>query len=95
METSEKEQQKQPEKGIQLERIFGIVLLIPPAIGVILFLLNLVSNDPGNIPELRNLSNNWTGDYDSDGGGYTSSAPIYLGLMAIAGALLLKGTDKK
>jgi len=95
METTENEQPKQPEQSIRLERIFGIILLIPPIIGVILFLLNLVSNDPGNIPELRNLSNNWTGDYDSDGGGYTSSAPIYLGLMAIAGALLLKGTDKK
>jgi hypothetical protein len=95
METSEKEPQKQSKQSIQLERIFGIILLIPPTIGVILFLLNLVSNDPGNIPELRNLSNNWTGDYDSDGGGYTSSAPIYLGLMAIAGALLFKGTDKK
>ena len=94
METTEHEQPKQPEQSIRLERIFGIILLIPPIIGVILFLLNLVSNDPGNIPELRNLSNNWTGDYDS-GGGYTSSAPIYLGLMAIAGALLLKGTDKK
>lgn len=95
METTENEQSKQPEQSIKLERFFGIILLIPPIIGVILFLLNLVSNDPGNIPELRNLSNNWTGDYDSDGGGYTSSAPIYLGLMAIAGALLLKGTDKK
>jgi hypothetical protein len=32
---------------------------------------------------------------EGGGGGYTSAAPIYLGLMAIAGALLLKGTDKK
>lgn len=95
MDTTEKKPQKQPNQSIQVERILGIILLIPPTIGVILFLLNLVSNDVGNIPSLRNLSNNWTGDYDSDGGGYTSSAPIYLGLMAIAGALLLKGTDKK
>lgn len=95
METTEKEPQKQPEQNIRLERIFGIVLLIPPTIGVILFLLNLFSNDPGNIPEMNNLSYNWTGDYSNDGGGYTSAAPIYLGLMAIAGALLLKGTDKK
>jgi len=90
METSEKEQ---PKQGIRLERIFGIILLIPPLIGVILFVLNLLTNDPGNIPELRNLSSKWTGNYDS--GGYTSAVPIYLGLMAIAGALLLKGTDKK
>ncbi len=95
MDTTEQKQKKQAEEGVRLERIIGIILLIPPTIGVILFLINLISNDPGDIPELRNLSNNWTGDYDSDGGGYTSSAPIYLGLMAIAGALLLKGTDKK
>lgn len=96
METTEKEQ---PQQNIRLERTFGIILLIPPTIGVILFLLNLLSNDIGDIPEMRNLSSNWTGDYnyarDSGGGGYTSAAPIYLGLMAIAGALLLKGTDKK
>ncbi len=99
MDTTEKEQQKQPKQSIRLERIFGIILLIPPTIGVILFLLNLLSNNPGNIPEMNNLSSEWTGNYgyasDSGGGGYTSAAPIYLGLMAIAGALLLKGTDKK
>ena len=99
MERTEKESQKQPEQNIRLERILGIILLIPPIIGVILFLLNLFSNDPGNIPEMSNLSFKWTGrmDYSSEGGGggYTSAAPIYLGLMAIAGALLLKGTDKK
>lgn len=95
MDAAENEHPKQPEQSIRRESIFGIILFTPPIIGVILFLLNLVSNDPGNIPELRNLSNNWTGDYDSDVGGYTSSALIYLGLMAIAGLVLLKGTDKK
>lgn len=73
METTEKEPQKQAEQGVRLERIFGIILLIPPLIGVILFLLNLLSDDPGNIPMLRNLSSKWTGNYDS--GGYTSAAP--------------------
>lgn len=94
MDTSEN---KQPKQNIRLERIFGIILLIPPIIGVILFLLNLVSDDVGYIPELSNLSSEWTGrlGYDTGGGGYTSAAPIYLGLMAIAGAILLKGTDKK
>jgi len=92
METTEKEQ---PKEGIRLERIFGIILLIPPIIGVLLFILNLLSNDMGKIVELRNLSSEWTGNYSSEGGGYTSAAPIYLGLMAIAGAWLLKGTDKK
>jgi len=94
------ETEKQPvQSGIRLERIFGIILLIPPIIGVLLFILNLLSNDMGEIIEMRNLSSEWTGTYgyanDSGGGGYTSAAPIFLGLMAIAGALLLKGTDKK
>lgn len=93
METTEKETQKQPEQSIRLERIFGIILLIPPIIGVLLFILNLLSNKMGKIVELKNLSSEWTGSYAT--GGYTSAAPIYLGLMAIAGALLLKGTDKK
>ena len=95
MET-EKQETKQ---NVRLERIFGIILLIPGIISVLLFLLNLVSNDMGNIVEMRNLSSDWTGTYghadNSGGGGYTSAAPIYLGLMAIAGALLIKGTDKK
>ena len=95
MEGNGKNYQK---RNVRLERIFGIILLIPPTIGVFLFLLNLLSNDPGKIAEMRNLSSEWTGTYgygDSGGGGYTSAAPIYLGLMAISGAILLKGTDKR
>lgn len=90
---------KQPKQSIKLERIFGIILLIPPILGVLLFLINLFVEDPGRIAELTNLSWKWTGSYDyssqGGGGGFTSAAPIYLGLMAIAGAILLKGTDKK
>jgi hypothetical protein len=85
-------QEKSTKSEIKLERVIGIILLIPPVIGVLLFTLNLFSNDFGRIVELRNLSGEWTGSYDN--GGYTSAAPIYLGLMAIAGSILLKGTDK-
>ena len=97
MESTEKEQSKQ---NIKLERIFGIILLIPPILCVLLFLLNLFIKNPGSVSELTNLSGMWTGNVNYDaqtggGGGFTSAAPIYLGLMAIAGALLLKGTDKK
>ena len=70
METTEKEIQKQPEQSIRLERIFGIILLTPPIIGVLLFILNLLSNKMGKIVELKNLSSEWTGNYDT--GGYTS-----------------------
>jgi len=86
-------------KSVKIERIIGIVLLIPPTLSVLLFILNLLFGDIGYIPEMHSLSAEWTGDYghayDAGGGGYTSAAPIYLGLMAIAGAILLKGTDKK
>ena len=89
-------EKEQTEQNIRLERILGIILLIPPILGVFMFILSLFTQDLG---QMNNLSSKWTGrlDYDSDGGGggYTSAAPIYLGLMAIAGALLLKGTDKK
>jgi len=90
METTENEQ---PKSKVKIERVIGIILLIPPIIGVLLFLLSLFIKDVGDIPELENLSSEWTGTYGNDGG-YTSAAPIYLGLMAIAGAFLLKGTDK-
>jgi len=53
METSEKKQQKE---SIRLERLLGIILLIPPIIGVLLFILNLYSNEMGRIVELRNLT---------------------------------------
>lgn len=91
-------QQEQPKQKIRLERIIGIILLIPPTLSVLLFLINLVSRHPGDIFEMSNLSSEWTGTYgygDSGGGGYTSATPIYFGLMAIAGALLLKHSDKK
>ena len=39
---------------------------------------------------MRNLSPNWTNDYGGNGGGGMSAAPIYLGLMALAGTWLVK-----
>lgn len=87
----------QTKKNVKLERVLGSILLIPPVIGVLLFLLNLMDSNIGDIPEMKNLSQEWTGTYgygNDGGGGYTSAAPIYLGLMAIAGAYLLKGTEE-
>jgi len=84
-------------KSIKLEKIVGIILLIPPLLGVIFFILTIFGST-GDIPRMNNLGGSWSGDFgyawDAGGGGYSSSAPIYLGLMAIAGALLLKGTGK-
>ncbi len=88
------EQNQKIKSSPNIERIIGIILLIPPIIGVLLFILNLFSRDLGRIVKLQNLSAEWTGNYSVDGGGYMSAAPIYLGLMAIAGAYLIKGTSK-
>lgn len=79
-------------KGKKIEAIIAIFLLIPPILGVISFVLCLYDNR-GNFAKMSDLSSNWTGNYGyngNGGGGYTSAAPIYLGLMAIAGVLLLK-----
>ncbi|WP_299436515.1 hypothetical protein [uncultured Maribacter sp.] len=92
MEETEKTNEKKP----NFEKIIGIILLIPPILSVILFLLNLFVKNIGDIPEMSNLSSEWTGSYgyDTGGGGYSSSIPFYFGLMAIAGAYLIKGTSK-
>ena len=91
-------------RNVKLERIFGIILLLPPILSVLLFFLNLlfwdffsysIQQDIDGIVGMQNLTDHWTGSHAYDGGGYTSATPIYLGLMAIAGALLLKGTGKE
>lgn len=74
-------------KAKKIECILGIIFLIPPILGVFSFVVNLLGGD-GNFAKMRYLSTSWTGDYSN--GGYTSAAPIYLGLMAIAGVLLVK-----
>lgn len=87
-------QENQSKKKANLERIVGIIFIIPPILGAIFFILNVFISYVGDLPELDNLSSNWTGNYSRDGGGFTSAAPIYLGLMAIAGAMLLKESKK-
>ena len=81
-------------KGKKIEAIIALFLLIPPILGVISFVLCLFDCD-WHFARMSDLSCDWTGSYGysyegGGGGGYTSSAPIYLGLMAIAGVLLLK-----
>ena len=85
METQEKNQNDK----VSIERVIGIIFLIPPILGVIFFILNVFISRVGNIPELSNLGSEWTGS-----GGYMSAAPVYLGLMAIAGAMLLKDSKE-
>ena len=73
------------------QQIIGVILLIPPIVSVLFFFLsNLGLN--WKFVQMRNLSCEWTAvyGYDQGGGGGMSAAPIYLGLMAIAGAYLIK-----
>lgn len=65
-----------------LHLLATVFCLLIPVIGSIFFLLNVFGNR-GSIIELNELSSNWIG-----GDGSMSAIPIYLGLMAIAGALL-------
>ena len=97
------------------EAKIGILFLIPPIIGVFIFIFNLFDAGIGfeSFPESWNCI--YGSDYGSDtdsgawGGncaygyaygwayGYaaTPAIPLYLGLMAIAGAYLIKGNLNK
>ena len=93
IETSKKETKKRN----RLELWVGIILLIPPILSVLFFILKLTGGDPLHTFD---YSSEWTGSYGySDkgggGGGYTSALPFYFGLMAIAGALLISNSTKK
>lgn len=77
-----------------LTKIIGYILLTPSLISVLMFLAQLFIGD-----ELfKNfMITIWTGNFGYDGytggGGFTSALPFYFGLMAIAGAYLIK--DRK
>ena len=74
--------------GKIIEAIIGIILLIPPILGVVAFTLNLFDWG-GKFAGMDHLSSNWT-NY----GEAMSAAPIFLGLMALAGVYLLKDNIK-
>ena len=85
----------------EITKIIGYILLSPALISVILFILQLLFK----LNSLKNMEigNSWTGYAEANvspvanewsyGFGYTSALPFYFGLMAIAGAYLIK--DKK
>lgn len=82
--------------GLNWEAKIGILFLIPPLIGVFMFMFNLF--DAGF--ELKHFSEAWNCISDASGWEYSSygatpAIPLYLGLMAIAGAYLIKGNLKK
>ncbi len=65
--------------------IIGIIFILPPLLGVVSFIGNIFGADD-RFFTLWYLSSNWTG-----GDNAMSAAPLYLGLMAIAGAFFIIG----
>ena len=74
-------------KAKKVECIIGLFFLLPPVLGVFAFVFQLFGAGT-NFSELSELSAKWTARFDQGGG--MSAAPVYLGLMAIAGVYLIK-----
>lgn len=87
----------------RIQCVLGLFFLIPSVLGVIAFVLCLIGVN-GEFVWMSNLSSEWTtfvrcgqdmsGLANTGGGGGASSAPIYLGLMAIVGSYLIKDNLK-
>lgn len=76
------------------QKTIGYILLFPPLLSVLLFTINLLVKDSGNIIRMYNLSSEWSGSY-GENGGYMSATPVYFGLMALAGAYLLSNAKEE
>lgn len=72
------------------EAIIGLLFCLPAVIGVICFLVNLCIK--GDTCDLSSLRGQWDWHYGGEGGGATPPIPLYFGLMAIAGAYMLKNS---
>jgi|GEM_PF-3033588 len=68
-------------------KFFGYVLLTPALLSVLMFIVDLLPMEK-EIRMFENLQHHWFGGLVE--GGYTSALPLYFGLMAIAGAYLIK-----
>ena len=83
-------------RSLKCEAKIGVLFLVPPIVGVIFFILNLFDADLG----FEGFPDSWNCIYDYHIGesmsyAATPAIPIYLGLMAIAGAYLIKGNLRK
>ena len=86
-------------KKEDITKIIGYILVTPALISVILFTIQLLTKE--NLLKNMEIGNSWTGYAEAQvsgeewayGYGSTSALPFYFGLMAIAGAYLIK--DKK
>ena len=79
-------------KKLSVKKLIGYILLLPTLISVPLFFIQLTTRY--NVFRVFN-NTSWTGNIFVDsgyggGGGYSSTLPLYFGLMAIAGSILIK-----
>lgn len=87
-------------KGNGIQKVLGYILLFPSVLSVFIFVAQLFNED--SLLQQFKYSI-WTGYLDlgfskfegqRGGGGFTSALPFYFGLMAIAGAYLIKDSNK-
>ncbi len=80
------------------KRTLGYILIAPAVFSVLIFFIDffagLIASGDGLLTISFEYCEAWLGDYSRDGGGYSSALPLYFGLMAIAGAILLFNTKK-
>lgn len=77
--------------GKRIECIIGIIMLVPVFLGIIAFIFDVFNVEEGFV-SIDTLSGEWTACYFNGGG--MSAAPIYLALMAMVGAYLIKDSVK-
>lgn len=88
-------------KATPLDKKIGYILLAPPVFSVAQYIKSFILFNPWRFFDINYVDNgNWSNVFNSAWTGvitpnsaYTSALPFYLGLMAIAGAYLIK--DKK
>ena len=76
-------------KEKKIEAILGLLFCLPAVIGVICFIVNLCTK--GDTCDLGSLRGQWDW-HDGGEGASASPTPVYFGLMAIAGAYMLKNS---
>ena len=78
-------------KAKRIECLVGFFMLIPSLLSVLSFVFCLFGDD-SSFAKLNNISSSsgWTCDFSINSGGGMSAAPLYLGLMALAGVYLIK-----
>ena len=83
-------------KAKKIECWLGVFFLIPAILGAVAFILSMLGVK-GDFVELKNLGYLWFIDYYQWGDGVgagMSAAPIYMGMLAMVGAYLIKDSLK-